>query len=260
MAGAKPILVLGAMGVETDKLMQKLEKPKIFKEAEHTCAMGKINGQSVVVMRSHMGMVNASSAATIGIMKFNPSMVISTGTAGGTHTNVKIYDIVVCERLCNTNVYSSEPVPVGGGYNMKNWTFETMEFFKNGAWQNANKYIHSDKKLVVQALGVPYKHGKVITGTTVSSDSWMRECDWITKMQKKFGTDCEEMESFAIATVASKFNIPFVAIRVISNNEFTDAGTTKGLGGDDEDFYTLAAGYEQEFVYEYLNALTKKDK
>jgi len=260
LAAAKPILVLGAMGIETDLLMQKLEKPKFFKVAEHTCASGKINGQPVVVMRSHMGMVNASSAATIGIMKFNPSMVISTGTAGATHADVKLNDIVVCERLCNTNVYSSEPVPAGGGFSINNWTFETMEFFKNGAWQNANRYIHSDKKLVKSALEVSYKHGALIKGTTVSSDAWMRECDWVTKLQKQFGTDCEEMESFAIATVASKFNVPFVAIRIVSNSEFTNAGTTKGLGGDDEDFYTIAAGYEQEFVYDYLKALTTKAK
>ena len=258
MAASKPILVLGAMGVETNLLMQKLDKPKFCKVAEHNCAKGTINGKQVVVMLSHMGMVNASSAATIGIMKFNPSMVISTGTAGATHRGVNIYDIVICERLCNTNVYSSEPVPEGGGYDMKNWTFETMEFFRNGAWQNSTKYIESDKDLVKSALAVPYKKGKLFKGTTVSSDSWMRECDWVSKLQKQFGTDCEEMESFAIATAASKFNIPFVAVRVISNSEFTNAGTTKGLGGDDEDFYTIAAGYEQEYVYDLLQVLTKK--
>ncbi|MCQ2363316.1 MAG: 5'-methylthioadenosine/S-adenosylhomocysteine nucleosidase [Acidaminococcaceae bacterium] len=254
LAGAKPILVLAGMSIEMGHLVERLEKPEFVKVAQHMCAKGKIGGQPVVIMFTHLGRTNAACATTAGIMKFDPSMVISTGTASATHANMKLNDIVICERLCTANVYSSEPMAPGKGYNMDKWKLETLEFVKDGVWQAEDRYLYSDKNLVKTALTVPYEHGNLVTGTTVTSDTWIRESDWIAALQKKLGTDCSEMESFAIGAVASKFNLPFLAVRVIANSEFISFRPDHFVEGD-ELFYIQSANYCQQYVYDLVKKL-----
>ncbi len=257
LAGAKPILVLAGMSMEMEDLVEKLEKPKFVKVAQHMCAKGEIEGQPVVIILTHLGRTNAACATTAGIMKFKPSMVISMGTASATHANIKLNDIVICERLCTANVYSSESVAPGKGYNMRKWKLETLEFVKNGAWQAEDRYLYSDKNLMKTALAVPYRHGKLVTGTTVTSDAWIRESDWITRLQKKLGTDCSEMESFAIGAVASKFNLPFLAVRIVANSEFLNFRSDQFVEWD-EIFYVQSANYCQQYVYDLIKKLSAK--
>ncbi len=257
LAGAKPILVLAGMSMEMEDFVEKLEKPKFIKVAQHLCAKGEIDGQPVVVMLTHLGRTNAACATTAGIMKFNPGMVISMGTASAGHANMKLNDLVICERLCTSNVYSSEPVAPGKGYNMDNWKHETLEFVKNGAWQSEDKYLYSDKKLVKAAMTVPYGHGRLLTGTTVTSDTWIRESDWITFLHKKLGADCSEMESFAIGAVANKFNLPFLAVRIVANSEFLNFRPGMFVEGD-ELFYISSANHCQQYVYDLIKKLNAK--
>lgn len=254
LAGAKPILVMAGMSMEMEDLVEKLEKPKFVKVAQHMCAKGEIEGQPVVIILTHLGRTNAACATTAGIMKFKPSMVISMGTASATHANIKLNDIVICERLCTANVYSSEPEAPGKGYDMDSWKLETLEFVKDGAWQAEDRYLYSDKNLVKTALAVPYGHGKLVTGTTVTSDAWIRESDWITRLQKQVGSDCSEMESFAIGAVANKFDIPFLAVRIVANSEFLNFRPGKFVEGD-EIFYIQSANYCQQYVYDLVKKL-----
>ena len=50
-------------------------------------------------------------------------------------------------------------------------------------------------------------------------DIWNREVDRIHQLASKEHTLCEEMESYAIGKIASSYQIPYLAVRVISNHE-----------------------------------------
>lgn len=251
---AKPIVVFGAMGVETHHLMNKLEKPKFKKVANHNCAFGKIDGYPVVVMSTHMGMVNGASAATIAMEKFKPLYALSTGTAGAHRDQLRLNDIILCDRMCNSNMYVSEPRPRGAGSNGNDWSYEDSEICLNGQWDRI-RYLRSDAKLMAIAKNTPYTKGLLVVGTSTSGDVWNRECDEIDFIRSNFDTHCEDMETFAIASVCAKYGVPMMGVRIICNNELVEVTNGNVLGA--EDFYTTSAKNEQEYVYDVIKGIVK---
>ena len=51
-----------------------------------------------------------------------------------------------------------------------------------------------------------------------SSEVWNSEIDRIQRFHDQFGTTAEEMETASSAQIAGLFQIPFLGIRVVSNN------------------------------------------
>ncbi len=74
-----------------------------------------------------------------------------------------------------------------------------------------------------------------------SSDVWNSELDRIERFHKQFGTLVEEMETASAAQIAGFFNVPFLGIRVLSNN-ITNGGKYNGTTA-------LAC---QEYVFEVV--------
>lgn len=104
MAAKQPIVVMGAMRVEVEEMMQAMAKPKFKEVAGHYCAFGKIDGYPVVIMETRIGMVNAASATTIAMERFNPLCVLTTGTSGAQRDDLKVGDIVLCENSAITTI------------------------------------------------------------------------------------------------------------------------------------------------------------
>ena len=80
--------------------------------------------------------------------------------------------------------------------------------------------FRGDDTLLAAARSVrdTYTRGRVVDGVIASSDVWNSELDRIQHFHDAFGTSAEEMEAAAVAQVAGIFKIPFLGIRVLSNN------------------------------------------
>jgi adenosylhomocysteine nucleosidase len=88
----------------------------------------------------------------------------------------------------------------------------------------------------------------VVEGVIGSSDSWNSELDLIASYRSRFGTSVEEMETAPAAQIAALLKVPFLGIRVVSNN------ITNGDGYDPK---TAEAGadFACEVVRAYLRSL-----
>jgi adenosylhomocysteine nucleosidase len=82
------------------------------------------------------------------------------------------------------------------------------------------------------------ERGRVTEGVIGSSEVWNSEIDRIERFHETFGTTVEEMETAAAAQIAAAFQIPFLGVRVVSNN-ITNGGT----------YDTKTGEACQEFVY-----------
>lgn len=103
-----------------------------------------------------------------------------------------------------------------------------------------------DEKLLSMAEQVKYD-GNVVRGTHSTADAWNKELDLINFYHETYGSDGEEIESFAVAQVCKNFDVPCLSIRIISNSELYP----------DEIFDTTYAQYCQQFTLdfvEYYNA------
>ena len=251
---AKPIVVMGAMRVEVQEMMQAMSKPKFKEVAGHYCAIGRIDGYPVVIMETRVGMVNAASATTIAMERFNPLCVLTTGTSGAQRDDLKVGDIVLCEKFCYYNYYVTPYAPRGGGSDSFGWNYQDSEVFAQGKWDKI-RYTESDKDLVNIAYRVPYAAGRLVKGITASGDVWLRECDKIDEIHRIFNTDSEEMESFAVAVICSKYNVPVLGIRVISDNGLVTKVEDEQM--DSDDFYEKVCHMERDYVLNVVRAIIR---
>ena len=79
----KPILLIGALRTELEYLISKLENCEEEKNSVYHFYKGTIKGYPIVIAKSEVGLVNASSCLTLAIEKYDPICIVNSGTAGG---------------------------------------------------------------------------------------------------------------------------------------------------------------------------------
>ncbi len=76
------ILVIAAMeDIELDYLKTKLKNTKEVEYKSFKFFQGEILEKNIVLCVSNIGLINAAIACTIGIEKYNPSIIINEGVA-----------------------------------------------------------------------------------------------------------------------------------------------------------------------------------
>jgi adenosylhomocysteine nucleosidase len=188
---------------------------------------GRIGKLSVVVARTGMGPVNATASTALGIEHFHPKRIINQGTAGGHDPNLHLYDIVVGEKTIDCSAFASKHADVGQGTDPNRWSplYSSIDGVQY-------KGFPGDGPLIEAALTTPYAKGKVVRGVVGSGFQFNRELDQIAWLCKTYGTDSEDMESAYVAGVAVGMHTPFVAIRILSDTEWSHPQFERGAGAD----------------------------
>jgi len=214
-----PIIIAGSMDCEYKYLVESMQVNNIYKYGNYSFFEGMLNGKEVVVVNTLCGMVNAASAITTAILKYKPSLIITQGTAGAHNKELNQYDIILGKNLVEISTCFYNHADLGEGIHLKNASFIGEQIEEDGkiVWRNT---LSGNDNLLNLAHQTPYTKGRVISGTIATGDVWNRELDKIAFIHEKFGTDCEEMESFAIAQIARQHDIPCLAVRIISNTEW----------------------------------------
>ena len=206
------VLIQGAMDMEVRTLVERLEEPQTVVLAGWTYWQGHIGSQKVVVSQTKVGTTNAAAATLLGIQRFSPTVIVNQGTAGGYPAWLHKGDLIIGETITNAGAVNVARREAGQGIEVREWT--VRDEFGPVRWQ-------SDARLVrlAEALSKDYAQGRVHTGTIFSSDRWSRELDYIAYWQKKENVLGEEMEAAASAQIAAAYQIPYLCVRVVSNNE-----------------------------------------
>lgn len=210
----RTILIQGALDIEIQCLIDNLENKENLIIFGYEFFIGYINNLKIIISKTLIGVVNSTISTTIGILKFNPDIVINQGIAGSHKSNIHIGDIVIGKKCCNINAYS---MPSKG----KNEGSNPFEWKPN---KRAEEIQFGNIELVTafkDLLSLNYKK-QIFAGTLGSGDVFNREIDRIDWLNDRFGNLCEDMESIGTYTVCNRFNIPCVGIRIISNNEITN--------------------------------------
>lgn len=238
----RPIVVIGALNSEIKYLVEMLESVDIETRSAYKFYKGYIKDYPVVIAKSEVGLVNASSCLTLVIERYNPICIVNAGTAGGIIENRHKKDIIIAEECFNIISSKTPYKELGEGSNSCDWDFMT---FTDGG-DDCKKLYKSDKRLLEIALSKKdkYENGNVYTGVVGSADIWNREKDKLKYLAEKHNVSCEDMELVAVYTVAQNYNIPAVGIKIMSDNEL--------LG---EEYEPAVGQYVQEYTYEVLKEL-----
>ena len=194
--------IIGAMDEEVDLLRSKLVNRKDTNLAGSVFYQGKIDHLEVILLKSGIGKVNAAMGTTLLIEKFQPDVIINTGSAGGFHNDLNVGDVVISSEVRHNDV----DVTIFG--------------YEYGQVPRMPVFYAPDEKLVSYAKKSAEKIGgiQVAYGLIASGDSFMNDPDRVEYIRTKLpDLYAAEMEAAAVAQVAHQFEVPFVIIRSLSD-------------------------------------------
>jgi adenosylhomocysteine nucleosidase len=245
----RPVLVQGAMDVEVRTLVAAIDHPREEQIDGWTFWSGTLDGYPVVISKTLKGMANAAAATAIGAARYHPAAIINQGTAGGHDPELHVLDIVLGAQVVNIGAFKTGARRRGEGSNFSDWQPMDLLYSEGSAGTDPRaltmRRFAGDEGLLMAAKRVrqTYARGRVAEGVIGSSEIWNSELDRIGRLHDEFGTAAEEMEAASAAQIAARFEVPFLGIRVLSNN-ITNGGAydpTAGVAG-------------QEFVYQVVKA------
>ena len=242
---SRPVVVQGAMPSETDKLVSRLDNARLEQVGEWKFWRGTLDGYPVIVSRTLKGVANAAAATAIAIERFHPIAIINQGTAGGLDTTLHLYDIVIGTASVSLGAFKTPNKPAGAGSNSLEWKPMNLMASEASAGNDPIRRTAArfpgDSLLIVVARRAAhqYARGHVVDGVIGTSDMWNDEIDRITRLHSEFGASVEEMETASAAQVASLFHVPFLGIRVVSDNTTTHEAYEPKTGEPCQDFVCL---------------------
>lgn len=218
------MVIQGAMDVEVRVLVAALESPVEEHIGGWTFWRGAIGGVPVVVSKTLKGMENAAAATALAIERYHPCAILNQGTAGGHDPALHVADVVVGLETVNIGSFKTGDRKRGEGSLFSAWTPLDLNRSEGSAGQDPNarrmRRFAADPALLAAARQARrhYSKGAVVEGVIASSDVWNSELDRIAWLHDTFGTTAEEMEAASAAQIAAVYGVPFLGIRVISNN------------------------------------------
>ncbi|MFC4558341.1 5'-methylthioadenosine/S-adenosylhomocysteine nucleosidase [Virgibacillus kekensis] len=243
----RPILVEGPMPIEAEKFAERLENVEKETSGTFDYYIGTVDDYPVIVAQTGKGMENSAAATVVAIERYNPVAIINQGTSGGHDPSLNVFDIVLGKKSVNIGSLKTGQRGEGEGIAPKEWIPMDLMASEGSAGEDPDaeniRYFKADKDLLAAANAVKDKHtkGKVVEGTIGSADVWNNEVDRIKWFHEKFGTSVEEMETASAAQIAKAYDVPFLGIRILSNN--------KTNGGE---YNPNTAAVNQEYVYEVV--------
>lgn len=196
------IAVIGAMEEEVELLREKMDVHMAEVIAHCEYFIGTLQGKEVVLSKSGIGKVNAAMATAILFERYNPDVVVNTGSAGGYNSELKIGDLVISSEVRHHDV----DVTAFG--------------YKYGQVPQLPEAFKADASMVeiAEAAARSIEGVQAIKGLIATGDTFMSDPDKVEFVRGKFpDIQAVEMEGAAIAQVAYQFDIPFVIIRSLSD-------------------------------------------
>jgi len=195
---------IGIIGPSEDEILPFIEiitKKQIHKKAMLTFYSGQYRNIEVVALFCGVCKVNAAIATQILIDKFSVTHIIVTGVAGGIDKSLKIGDTVISDKVAYHDV-------------------DKGILTEYHPWMDS-VYFHADRNLLEISKKLHDENSfnnKIVFGTIVTGEAFIDKVGR-EKIIKEFHPLCVDMETSAVAHVCYANEIPFIAIRSITDTE-----------------------------------------
>jgi adenosylhomocysteine nucleosidase len=201
--------IISALPEEQTGLLQLLSNHEHIAQIPRGLERGLIHHQPVILALAGVGKVAAATTATMLIERYRISRIVFTGVAGAVAEHVKVGDIVVGDSYLQHDM-DARPL------------FPRYEIPYTGI----SRY-RADGPLVAMILealravsikGNGLNHADIHRGLIISGDRFVSSATEVQALREALvDALCVEMEGAAIAQVCHDYQIPFVAVRSISD-------------------------------------------
>jgi adenosylhomocysteine nucleosidase len=193
----------------THLLLNKEQAAHISRRLQTGLTLGLIHQKPVILALAGVGKVAAATTATMLIERFKVQRIIFTGVAGAVASHVNVGDVVVGSEYLQHDMDASPLFP----------RFEIP-------YTGISRY-RGDAKLIamiseaLRADSMPatgLKPFQIHQGLIISGDRFVSSSSEVQALRNALPDAlCVEMEGAAIAQVCHDYQIPFAAIRSISD-------------------------------------------
>ncbi|MBP5405043.1 MAG: 5'-methylthioadenosine/adenosylhomocysteine nucleosidase [Clostridia bacterium] len=184
--------IISALGSESVLLSSRLTDAREEKHAGALYRIGKIDGVEVVLVVCGVGKVNAAMHAQAMMDFYHPEAVLQSGVAGSLSPSLDIYDLVIGDKL----------------------SYHDMQDFVIERFGPLEKEYFSDAPLV--KIAKETTNG--VVGKIASGDLFVSDKETKRDIAERTQALCVEMEGAAVAHTAHLNEVPFLALRVISDS------------------------------------------
>ena len=197
--------IIVAMAKELELLLPLLQDSEESRMGGFVFHRGKMGRHDVMVMQCGIGKVNAAMGALMLVNNFTPNYVINSGVAGGADLSVNVMDVVAGAHVAYHDVWCGPESEVG-------------------QVQGLPLYFEGAKRL----LDLVPERDNIHKGLICSGDQFIDTMDAVNRIKGNFPDALAvDMESGAIAQVCHLNNVPFLALRVISDSPGASHDNTK---------------------------------
>ncbi len=186
------LAITGAFGQEVVDLRRQM----VIEESVARCGFrlyrGKLKSKDTLLVQTGMGRQRAENATQFVLERYPVTAIISLGFAGALNPELRIGDVVVCSTLYGQTGSGQEKQdePCAPDANL-------LSLASQGAGDRATRFHLGSGVTVLQLNASTQK---------------------MQGLSETYHADIVDMESYWIARIASARQIPFIAIRSISDN------------------------------------------
>ncbi len=162
---------------------------------------GSLEGEPVVLARCGVGKVFAALCAQTMVLRYGVTALVNSGVAGTLTGELHIGDVILSKECVQ---HDMDTTAVGDDYGLVSGI--------NRVRFPAGEKLVEGLSEALRARGVRFRTGTIATGDQFVASQARR--DWIVST---FGAEAVEMEAGAIAQAAFVNGVPYVVIRVISD-------------------------------------------
>lgn len=212
---------MGAMHEEINTILALMSDVESISFGRRTYHTGTINGIQVVLTFSRWGKVAAATTVSSLISKFNITDLLFIGVSGAIDAALKIGDVVIANRLVQHDMDARPLMPQYEIPLLDITYFEADQKHREIAQQTVESIFSKGISSFIEQAEIErfaLNHPQLYTGDIASGDKFFANQQDKEQLHAALPeTLCVEMEGAAVAQVCYEYEIPFVVIRIISD-------------------------------------------
>jgi adenosylhomocysteine nucleosidase len=185
------LVILAALKQEIASLARSLSEKKYSNLERFSVCKGKYNDKNVLLVITGMGRERAERATKMVLKSNQLTLLVSLGFAGALNPELAAGDIILCSGV----------------------------HYGDGNDNNMTYYIHSSDKEMYTLLCRTLESESVNfrTGEVVSVLQPIQTAEERAELRDQFNAEIVDMESYWIASIAAQRQVPFLALRAVSD-------------------------------------------
>lgn len=212
---------IGVLGITSEiaPIEKRLQDSREVVVQGYVFRAGTINGRQVVVGRAGAGKVNAAIIATLLIHRFNPSIVLFSGTAGAVDPSLRPGDVVMGAAVVqyDTGFQTQKGIVRRGMRNAVTGQLDPLHVPTPDTLMAVARRSAQGLKLPAIKTREGERIPRIVEGVIATGDVFLSDVGRREELRSSLGATAIEMEGAAVIQTCRQFNVSCLVVRSVTD-------------------------------------------